>query len=59
MKKSTTISEQVENIIKLHKTSETEENEALEFVDFNKSIEKMLTAKADDKEKTTANILKL
>lgn len=59
MKKATTISEQVENIIKLHKTSETEENEELEFVDFNKSIEKMLTAKTDDKEKAITNILKL
>lgn len=57
MKRAKTISEQVETIIKLHKTSKTEENEQLEFVDFNKSIEKMLTAKSTEENKKVENIL--
>lgn len=57
MKKTKTISEQVENIIKFHKTSEDEENERLEFIDINKSIEKMLTAKPRNDNKKIENIL--
>ncbi len=57
MKKTKTIPELVENIIKFHKTSEDEEKEQLEFVDINKSIEKMLTAKSRDNNKKIENIL--
>jgi len=57
MKKIKTLAELVESIIKLHKTSEKEKEENLEFVDINKSIEKMLTAKSRDKNKKLENIL--
>lgn len=59
MKKIKTLSEQVENIIKLNKTSDKETEENLEFIDINKSIEKMLTAKSTEKNKKAANILSL
>lgn len=59
MKKIKTLSEQVESIIKLNKTSDKETEENLEFIDINKSIEKMLTAKSTEKNKKTANILSL
>ncbi len=59
MKKVKTLSEQVENIIKLNKTSDKETEENLEFIDINKSIEKMLTAKSTEKNKKAVNILSL
>lgn len=57
MKKLKTLSDQVNSIIKLYKTSKQENEENLEFIDINKSIEKMLTAKSKDDNKKTENVL--
>ena len=58
MKKLKTLSEQVENLLKKNKTPapDTENEENSEFIDINKSIEKMLTAKTDKKNKQTLNL---
>ena len=45
MKKISSIQEQIEELIK--KDQSNSKDEQIEYIDFNKSIEKMLTAKND------------
>lgn len=44
-----TLKEQVEEVFKKYKSSDNKNDEDLEFVDVNKSIEKMLTARSSEK----------
>lgn len=48
--KKKTLSEQVVNLIEQIKTPKQEARENLEFIDVNKDIEKMLTAKSSNEE---------
>ena len=57
-KKSQTLQEQVEIIIKENKQVKPVSKEDLQYIDFNKAIENMLTAKPEDKQ-PIENILSL
>jgi hypothetical protein len=59
MKNIKTLQEQIQKVVKeTQKSSNVEKQEqGLEFIDFNKSIEKMLTAKSsEDKAKNVLNV---
>jgi hypothetical protein len=59
MKNIKPISEQVEIIIKEHKPLDKKNQENLEFIDINKTIEKMLTANSTENNKKIDNVFAL
>ena len=56
--KTQTLQEQIEIIIKVNRKTKPVNQDDLQYMDFNKSIENMLTAKPEDN-RSTENILSL